>query len=332
MNELVSVIVPIYNVEKYLHRCVDSIVNQSYANLEIILVDDGSIDDCSNICEYYKTIDKRISVIHKENGGLSSARNAGIDVMRGKYCLFIDSDDYIDPEMISTMLEVSKKEDADIVTCRFVKNYDNGKCESFKAPYRYKCWSGKDALIQMFYSGGIAWSACNKIYKSSLFDNVRYKENVYMEDMATTYRLYEKCNAVVETPYELYHYFIRTTGITGQKSPKRAHDSICNLEEMIEFFEENYPELAYAPKAHYGKIAPNYLVTLFLSGEYEDVQIRCINALSKYWSYTMRAPFVKMKYKPVILIFTVMCKLFGEDLREKKWFFYLCKMAKNFLK
>lgn len=115
INTLVSVIVPVYKVEKYLHRCIDSIINQTYKNLEIILVDDGSPDNCGKICDEYAEKDNRIKVIHKSNGGLSSARNAGLDVANGDYVYFVDSDDYIDTKLVEDNLNLAIEHDADMV-------------------------------------------------------------------------------------------------------------------------------------------------------------------------------------------------------------------------
>lgn len=131
MNPLISVIVPIYNVEKYLARCVDSIVNQTYKNLEIILVDDGSPDRCPKMCDDYAEKDSRIKVVHKKNGGLSDARNAGMAVATGEYISFIDSDDYVSDDFFECLLDVMNKENSDIAECSVVKLYEDGHLEQY---------------------------------------------------------------------------------------------------------------------------------------------------------------------------------------------------------
>ena len=131
MDSLISVIVPIYNVEKYLERCVESIINQTYKNLEIILVDDGSPDNCPQMCDDYAKKDSRIKVVHKKNGGLSDARNAGMKVATGEYVSFIDSDDYISLDFYETLLETIVDNDSDIVECSVVKFYENGKFDEY---------------------------------------------------------------------------------------------------------------------------------------------------------------------------------------------------------
>lgn len=174
-QELISVIIPIYNVEKYLKKCIDSIINQTYKNLEIILVDDGSPDNCGKICDEYAKKDQRIRVIHKKNGGLSDARNAGIDIAKGKYIAFVDSDDYVEKEYIEIMYKELKKNNVKIVQCGINKISDN---EEIIDNYGYL----KDELINSQrimeekytkypISNVVAW---NKLYDIDLFKNIRY--------------------------------------------------------------------------------------------------------------------------------------------------------------
>lgn len=331
-SPLISVVVPIFNVENYLPRCVDSIMAQTYSNLEILLVDDGATDSCPKICDEYAKKDFRIKVIHKVNGGLSSARNAGIERMTGQFCLFIDSDDFIDSEMVSKLYNVAKEKDADIVTCQFVKYYDDKSVEYYSNKSDISIWTGKQALAQMFYPGGIGWSACNKLYRSRLFEKVRYVEGVYWEDMATTYLLFEQCRLVVETPYRLYYYYIRNTSITGKKSSKRACDAIDNIEAVTAYFAAKYPDLIYYPNAFYGKTAPNFLATLCKDGECRKYQEKCVQAIKKYWKLAVKANFVKFKYKIVIIAFRILIFLFGDRIIDCKFFVWFCRKIKAFLK
>jgi glycosyltransferase involved in cell wall biosynthesis len=330
-NPVISVVVPVYNVELYLKRCINSIIEQSYANIEIILVDDGSTDGSPEICDSYAKTDSRIRVLHKENGGLSSARNAGVDIMRGEYVLFIDSDDYIDKDMISKLYLVAQDKEADIATCQFIKVFDDGRHEYFSDNQNMNIWTGEQSLVQMFYPGGIGWSACNKIYRATLFENIRYVEGIYGEDMATTYKLYEKCKVVVETPYRLYFYYIRNNSITGQKSAKRAHDAVINTENMAKYFSEFHPDMQKVPLAYYGKIAPNFLVTLVVADEYKEIQEKCIYAIKHYSNLALKADFVKGKYKFAIFGFASMVKIFGNSILKYRWFKKICKLLSPYL-
>lgn len=330
-NTFISVIVPIYNAELYLKRCVDSIVGQSYSNIEIILVNDGSTDSSAEICDSYAKEDSRIRVLHKENGGSSSARNAGINIMNGEYVLFIDSDDYIDKDMISKLYLVAQEKSADIVTCKYVKVFDDGHHEYVSDNQNMNIWTGEQSLVQMFYPGGIGWNPWDKIYRATLFENVRYVEGVCWEDMATTYKLYDKCKVVVETPYRLYFYYIRSNSITGQKSAKRAHDAVINTENMAKYFSEFYPDIQKVPLAYYGKIAPNFLVTLVVADEYREIQEKCIFAIKHYSKLALKADFVKGKYKFAIFGFAIMVKVFGNSILNYKWFKKMCKLLSSYL-
>ncbi|MDY5030028.1 glycosyltransferase [Hallerella succinigenes] len=236
---LISIIVPIYRVEAYLSRCIDSILNQSYRNLEIILVDDGSPDSCPKICNEYAEKDARIRVVHKKNGGLSDARNAGIDIANGKYISFIDSDDYIHPEMISTLFDLLKSNDADISVCNFTP-FTERVSPLNKAP-TIDTLSGKDAAKRLYQSQYatqtvVAW---DKLYKRSLFDHLRFKVGKFNEDEFFSYRALYLANKVVFTSQELYFYFIRTTGISKAITDPRSLNGLDAKIEAIQFYKEN---------------------------------------------------------------------------------------------
>lgn len=331
MNYLVSIIVPIYNVEQYLRRCVDSILSQTYSNLEIILVDDGSPDECPRMCDEYARIDERVRVIHKDNGGLSSARNAGLDIMNGNYVMFIDSDDYLAVNTVECILEESLNYCADIVTFKFVKVYDDHQESTIDTNKEIRIWSGKQALVQMFYSDGIGWEAWNKLYKAELFSDIRYVEDVLMEDMATTYKVFELCDKVVETSYKLYFYYIRQSSIMRSSSPKKAIDSINNMGGMCEYFKKKHPDILYAPCAYLGKTAPYYLVMLVNMNESLETQRKCIDAIRNYYKFTCKAKFVQKKFKCITLGFRLLIGNTGYHILEKKWFTVLCHKLSRFV-
>ena len=192
-KDKISVVVPIYNVEKYLEKCIKSILNQTYNNLEIILVNDGSTDNCLNICKKFEKIDKRIFVINKENGGLSEARNYGIDKATGKYITFVDSDDYIDEDYLEFLYKNLIINNCDISICnpRIVYE-DGGKSRTL---YKY-CFpqnivlEGEKALEMMLYQKKFDNSAWGKLYKINLFDEIRYPVGKLYEDIATTYKTF----------------------------------------------------------------------------------------------------------------------------------------------
>lgn len=214
-NELVSVIVPVYNVEDYLKKCVNSIINQTYTNLEIILVDDGSPDNCGKICDEYLNIDSRIRVIHKKNGGLSSARNAGLDIAKGKYISFIDSDDYIKENFIEA-LKTSIR-DAEIAICGITNVLEDGEVclDIEESPIKDERLSSLEALKKLATPNYFYYvTACNKLYLRSLFDDIRFEEGKINEDEYIVHKLFEKSNKIVTISDKLYFYLQRDSSIT----------------------------------------------------------------------------------------------------------------------
>ncbi len=251
---LVSIIVPIYNVEKYLSECIESVLAQSYKNLEIILVDDGSTDSSGEICDAYKRRNDRIQVIHKENGGLSDARNQGIVQSRGLYLAFVDSDDTIDSSYVEVMMRVMERYNCDIVQCAYQKIYNNGR----KVLYGENSLIVNGREIQRYLYGKKSSPeafdiACNKLYKSELFKEIRYPLNRIHEDIATTYKLYLKAHLIVVIPNVLYNYRIRKESISHQESLQSLQDWRKAEKERYDFYDQiNIPEMKnVALKAYY---------------------------------------------------------------------------------
>ncbi len=245
MEDLISVIVPVYKVEKYLNKCIESIVNQTYKNLEIILVDDGSPDECGKICDNYAQKDMRIKVIHKENGGLSDARNAGINISNGKYISFIDSDDYIDLEYIELLYKTIKKDKSDMAISSHKVIYENGTILE-KATKEKSILEPKEVLKRILYDDGIDLSAWAKLYKIELFEEIRYPKGRLFEDAATTYKLVDKCKKISIISKSTYNYIIRGNSITNVNFSEKKMDLIISTEEMCNYIKKKYPDLEEA--------------------------------------------------------------------------------------
>lgn len=254
MLDLISVIVPVYKVGPYLHKCVDSILAQSYQNLEIILVDDGSPDACGEICNEYAKRDSRITVIHKANGGLSDARNAGLDIMAGKYVAFVDSDDWIEPQMYETLLTQLKQFDADMAFGGVADELEqNGSVSTTKiSNYGDIPFAENNVEAMRRYFHG-SWAAWDKLYKAELFENIRYPVGEINEDEAIVLRLLAKCTRVCYTSEVFYHYMKRpgSGSITASDfSPQKlAWQKHCAAN--LKFVQENYPELEADAAARY---------------------------------------------------------------------------------
>lgn len=236
---LISVIVPIYKVEAYLDRCVQSIVNQTYQNLEIILVDDGSPDKCPEICDEWAIRDARIRTVHKKNGGLSDARNTGIDLAKGEWIAFVDSDDYIMPDMYKRLLSEVIENQADIATCSFF--YDYQSYQESLVPFLkqdHAILSAKDMMLICFKPHPVEFTvAWNKLYHKKLFDDknqIRYPKEQLHEDEFTTYKLLCAANRVVWLHDDFYAYVQRQGSIT-------SHYGLKNLETIFEFTQGYLP-------------------------------------------------------------------------------------------
>ena len=243
MNNKISIIIPIYNVEKYLKRCLDSVVNQTYKYIEIILVNDGSPDNCGKICDEYAKIDSRIKVIHKENGGLSSARNAALAIVSGEYIMFVDSDDWISENSLEQLNEYINM-DYDIINFKF--SFVEEKTENIiefngRTENSYEC----DLLsyIDKLFSGELDFFIWNKLYKRDLFDGVRFPEGRNYEDLATIYKLYFKAKSIIVTDYTLYYYWLgNSNSITSNSTVKNMTDYLVSAKEIYKV-NKNYLQI-----------------------------------------------------------------------------------------
>lgn len=245
--DLISIIVPVYGVEPYLDRCIQSIVNQTYSNLEIILVDDGSPDRCPEICDEWSKKDSRIKVIHKQNGGLSDARNAGVKAATGEYVAFVDSDDWIEIKFIEYLNRVIVKYDCDFSGCKY------RKCENF-CEYNhteeelqaeiYDTISGLHALIDERVRQ-VVW---NKLYKRSLIESINFEKGKCHEDEFWSYQVFANSKKYVEIDYVGYNYLQRQTSIMGEKYSLKRLDAVEAKVCRQIFLEECLPEVALQAK------------------------------------------------------------------------------------
>lgn len=244
-NPLVSIIVPIYKVEPYLRRCLDSIVNQTYTNLEIILVDDGSPDACPQICDEYAARDKRIVVIHKENGGLSDARNAGLDICKGEYISFVDSDDWIDKHFVELLVGCIQNKNADIAIGKYKKvynYYENNKFENKYTP-QIEILSNIASVEKLFGKDEVTFViAWGKIYRKTLFNGIRFPVGKLYEDEYITYQLLYKSSRTVYLKKILYFYFQRAQSIMSLAEKNSLRLLNVRMERFL-FFKKHAEKL-----------------------------------------------------------------------------------------
>lgn len=241
----ISVVIPVYNVEKYLSECLDSVINQTYKNLQIILVDDGSTDSSGKICDEYAEKDARITVVHQSNAGAGAAKNTGLDLVKGEYFSIIDSDDYIELDMYEKMVNSLEKYNADIVQCLFRNVFVN---DSFDRKYKIKgnypkVLTSKSFLKEYLYDWkyAIFW---NKLFKSSLLKEIRFPVGRKIDDEFFTYKLVCNAKKVVNIDNILYNYRMRKTSVMNENNSDRLiYDRIDCFIERYNYISNVYPSL-----------------------------------------------------------------------------------------
>ena len=244
----VSVIVPIYRVKDYLDRCIKSIVNQKYTDLEIILIDDGSPDDCALMCDEWAEKDAGITVIHKLNGGLSDARNYGMRIICGDYVSFIDSDDYISENFIEVLLSTALKNDSDIVECNLVKFYENGEYEEYHDDFAVNDYSASDGLLALIKENPFHQHVWDKLYKRDVVQNIFFEFGKQHEDEFWTYQVFGQAKRITKINCTMYFYLQRASSIMGQEYSLRRLDALDGKWNRQLYIEKNYPELAQQAK------------------------------------------------------------------------------------
>ncbi|WP_282173031.1 glycosyltransferase family 2 protein [Cytobacillus firmus] len=245
MSEKVSVVVPVYKVEKYLHRCVDSVLNQTYTNLEIILVNDGSPDHCGEMIDSYAAKDSRIITVHKENGGLSDARNAGMEYVTGNYTMFVDSDDWLDVSMIEKLMNAITKYQADVVQSAIYYAYedhllyDNRYYSSNDSPV---ILNNRNLMYELVKNEKVKNFAWGKLYKTEQIKNLPFKKGVLFEDVFWAHKVMQRVETYVILHQPYYYYLQRKDSIVASYTPRNL-DILEGLKERHKFLEQYYNEL-----------------------------------------------------------------------------------------
>lgn len=318
---LISVIVPIYNVEKYLGRCIESIVNQTYKNIEIILVDDGSPDNCPEICDNWEKKDERIKVIHKENGGLSDARNAGLEIASGDYISFIDSDDYISLDFFETLLETMISENSDIVECSVVKFYEKNNFDDYYDDLSVCSFNKINGLSALISENPFHQHVWNKLYQFSLVSDIPFAVGKLNEDEFWTYQIFGRAKKVTKINKTMYYYFQRENSIMGNMYNLKRLDALEGKYNRQKYIEDNFPQITQQSKLEF-----------FGS---------CIFACQSSMRFLNKKD--KKKAMEVLKKYVSECKLSREDLlllkwKKKLWFsfanraFFLCCKVRNIIK
>lgn len=322
MKPLVSVIIPVYMVEKYIDDCIKSIVEQTYTNIEIILVNDGSKDLCPQICDEWEKRDSRIKVIHKRNGGLSDARNAGLDKSRGEYIAFLDSDDFVSPKWIEEMLDAALNYDADVVVCgRYI--YRDGECFPVHCLSELKLFSPEQAIREILLGRQIEEATWDKLYRKELFCYRRFPVGEINEDVVTIPYIIEQCKTICHVGTPLYYYRQTATGITKSRYNMKKSVYIKHIKEIKNFVEKKYPQLKYEVSVFMGRYSYALLLQLSLNKtdckKYKNDYKIYLKFLRQNTRNLLKADHVSAKDKIQILL--IDCQLYPFLIRLKNKMF-----------
>lgn len=317
VSGLISVIIPVYNIEGYLRKCIESVLGQTYVNLEVILIDDGSTDSSGMICDEYQRKDDRIKTFHKRNEGQSTARNMALRYAKGDYITFVDGDDFIDADMYESMLGVFEN-DVDIVTCGSYVNYPPERHLKDKMVYyvskRLK-FGQTDAIEELLRYNIFCYSVCDKIFRRELFENIRFPERRTCEDLPVAYALFKKSRNVVHLGQAKYHYFQRENSTSRQDFYYRRIDYVLFAGEICKDISMRYPALIMLAEAVYLQNAA--------------YMIRCINNCQSRVEYQYLIDrLVKMFYHMSIRVLKNTC-----ILPEVKWEYFfdiMLRRGKNY--
>lgn len=253
-NFLISVIVPVYKVEEYLSRCVESILHQTYTNLEILLIDDGSPDNCPEICDEYALKDKRVHVIHKENGGLASARNTGLDKANGKFISFIDSDDWIEKDTYEKIMEVQKETSAEIIMFDIIQTDGVNFFDKFNYTQETGCVVSANEIVKQILMDKVGSEVVKAIYDINCWEGIRFPYGRLYEDIPTTYHVYEKASKVAFVNEPLYKYRVNKNSISYTPNPIKPYHFYLGFRDHFDYACRYYPDIidkVGANAAHY---------------------------------------------------------------------------------
>lgn len=300
---LISVIVPVYNAEKYLVRCVDSILNQTYRNLEVILVDDGATDSSGSICDEYVARDARVRVVHKGNGGLSSARNAGIDIASGAYLEFVDSDDWLEPDAVESMLQEALTHQVELVLGgRWDVSAATGEKKKGLCPQSREIISGEEMVRRIFRWENCDSSACDKLFHKRLFREIRFPHGKVVEDVPVMYKIVLDAGRIALLNKPIYNYYHRSGSISYTTVSERNFHFSEHTAEIYPYILKNYPQLKQ--EARYLRVRSLVYsvqsVDLASREDYQKFSLRCREerrALRKHIVFVLTSAFFGRKEK-----------------------------------
>lgn len=304
----ISIIVPVYKVEAYLEICLKSIIGQSYTNLEIILIDDGSPDQCPEICESYAKQDERIRVVHQKNRGLAVARNIGLQQITGEYVLFVDSDDFLDINFCSRVIDAAEKDQCDIVVGEVITVDEKDihvKDECEYSISEYELLNNFQAVKEIISQKRVTGYSWGKLYKKDLLMGIKYPEGKLYEDRFTVHKYFARANRVCFCPGAVVYYRMRSDSITHSLDLRRYYDLLEAEKEVLDFCKEQYPQLVEMEEAYYFGRFVHIWIDFFDSKNKEELK-RLVNKMKEiYKEYGKKKNIKKMHKVSFVFIFVM---------------------------
>lgn len=320
MEPVISVIIPVYNTEQYLHKCIDSVRGQTLREIEIILVDDGSPDNCGKICDEYAAQDSRIRVIHQENRGLSAARNVGIEAAQADVIGFVDSDDWIEPDMFALLYQNMAKENADISVCGMYIHKNNSI--TLRGDLTYTVQNSREAIRSLFQLSGVGVAAWNKLYRRQMYNTIRFPEGRIYEDAFIMVQLMDTANTVVFDMQPKYHYIRRKGSITMHSYRAESHDKIDAAYYNYKYISQKYPDLADLGWYGWALAQFSVLISMFafhgVVDQEKERELICF--LKENRKAIWANPLFPLKRKLLLIVLCIskpLCKLLVKILKHK---------------
>ena len=300
MNEgLISVIVPVFNVERYLSACLDSILSQSFKNLEVIVINDGSTDFSLQIAETYAEKDDRVKVYSFDNEGLSEARNRGLSVATGEFITFVDADDLLFPDALKVLYKIMIKEASDIVEGRTIKGKTHVNPDKVTAIKKFN-YNAKEAISDVLYQKRLLPSVCGKLFKRMIFKDLFFEKGILYEDLNIFYRIFERCTKIIWVDFPVYFYRINDESLTNKWKVQRL-DVLKVTENLEEYIREKYPDLLLS--AHDRRLSANFNMFALCSihGDYGNAS-QCWAHIKERRQQSLFNPRVRLKNKAGIIL------------------------------
>ncbi|WP_190279513.1 glycosyltransferase [Ornithinibacillus gellani] len=324
MQPVVSVIVPVYNGEQYLSKCIESIISQTFSDLEVIIVNDGSTDKSGKIADYYASKDDRIKVIHKEFGGVSSARNMGLGVAKGEYIGFVDGDDYIDRHMYETLYQLCNDYQSEIAICNLGREIDNRLLNNEKETTTVLEMNRKTALNELFKGELYRFSLCNKLFHYKCFKNIQFPYGRIHEDLSTTYKLFANATKITFINYTGYIYVKRPNSILTTRYDVQRLDAFKGWQEIINFMVLNYPQLSTQVYTCYFYNCVDHIFYILHQVEDKNHKRTYLHAIRLYmrehFKQIHKKTVLEFQYKLLFMMFkyNISLLIFVEKIRAKQ--------------